>query len=84
MFEQLGNALFAIGISYLIALFVGRLVSRIQVPRVTGYLIVGLLAGPSLAELIGVPGLIEWETLESITILSEVALGLIMVIIGIC
>ena len=82
MINQLGNALFAIGISYLIALFIGRLASRIRLPKVTGYLIVGLLVGPSLAEIIGYEGLIEWETLESIQILSELALALIMVIIG--
>ena len=82
MIEQLGSALFAIGISYLIALLVGRLASKIRLPKVTGYLIVGLLAGPSLADIIGYHGLIDWQTLHSINILSELALALIMVIIG--
>jgi len=80
--EQLGNALFAIGVSYLVALLVGRYASRFHLPKVTGYLLVGLLAGPSLADILGYTGLIEWKTLESINILSEVALALIMVIIG--
>ncbi len=80
--ERLGSALFAIGISYLIALLVGRYASRLHLPKVTGYLVVGLLAGPSLAELVGYNGLIDWDTLASINILSEVALALIMVIIG--
>ena len=82
MIEQLGNALFAIGVSYLVALLVGRYASRFHLPKVTGYLLVGLLAGPSLADILGYTGLIEWKTLESINILSEVALALIMVIIG--
>jgi Kef-type K+ transport system membrane component KefB/CBS domain-containing protein len=80
--ERLGNALFAIGISYLIALLIGRFASRIRLPKVTGYLIVGLLAGPSLADILGYKGLIDWQTLDSINILSELALALIMVIIG--
>ena len=82
MIERLGSALFAIGISYLIALFIGRFASKLHLPKVTGYLIVGLLVGPSLADTIGYQGLIKWETLESIQILSELALALIMVIIG--
>jgi len=80
--ESLGKALFAVGISYLIALFVGRYASRFHLPKVTGYLVVGLLVGPSLADILGYKGLIDWQTLASINILSELALALIMVIIG--
>ena len=82
MIESLGKAIFAVGMSYLLALLVGRAASKIRLPKVTGYLIVGLLAGPSLAEIIGFHGLFDWKTLHSISILSDLALALIMVAIG--
>ena len=82
MFEQIGKALFAIGISYIAALVAGQLAGRLHVPKVTAYLVVGLLTGPSMAEIIGIRGLVSWQTLDSIRILSELALALIMVIIG--
>jgi Kef-type K+ transport system membrane component KefB len=37
------------------ALAGGRLASLCHIPRVTGYLLTGLLLGPSLAHLLGIP-----------------------------
>ena len=82
MSGDFGNALFAIGVSYLIALSVSRFTSKIHAPKVTGYLVVGLLAGPSFAEIIGWPTLISWKSLDSMVVLSEMALALILMIIG--
>lgn len=82
MSANFGNALFAIGVSYIIALSVGRFTSRIHAPKVTGYLVVGLVAGPSFAELIGLPTLISWKSLDSMVVLSDMALALILMLIG--
>ena len=43
----------------LLALLVGRLVFRLHLPRVTGYLLTGLAAGPSLSHWSGLPPLLN-------------------------
>ena len=48
----------------------------------TGYLIIGIFAGPSFAEILGMPALISWTSLNNLTFLSEIALALIMFAIG--
>jgi Kef-type K+ transport system membrane component KefB len=64
------------------ALIGGRLASRFHVPRVTGYLLTGLVIGPSLAHLIGWPPLLTSEVLTELSILGDLALGLILLNIG--
>ena len=54
----------------------GRLAKLLRLPNVTGYLVAGLLLGPS------VTGFINAETLSSINIISEMALGFIAFSIG--
>lgn len=72
----------ALAALFLCALIGGRLAARIHVPRVTGYLIAGLLAGPSLAHLLGMPALLRAEDLATLRILAEVTLSLILANIG--
>mgnify|MGYP001187796560 CR=1 FL=1 len=60
----------------------GRLASKLNIPRVTGYLILGLLAGPSFAKLTGLPTAITPQALNELQILTDVALVLILVTIG--
>ena len=60
----------------------GRLAARMHVPRVTGYLVIGLLAGPSFADLFGLPYLISPQALNELQLLTDVALVLILVTIG--
>lgn len=60
----------------------GRLAALCRLPRVTGYLLVGLLMGPSFARLTGLPEMVSSTVLEEMQVLTDVALMLIMVNIG--
>jgi len=60
----------------------GRLAALCRVPRVTGYLLVGLLTGPSLADLLHFPQLITHRALEELQVLIDIALSLILMNIG--
>ncbi|MEZ4485315.1 MAG: cation:proton antiporter [Syntrophotaleaceae bacterium] len=72
----------ALGVIFCGALVGGRLAGMLHVPRVTGYLLTGLLVGPSFAHLTGLPQLISTETLQELRIVSDIALGLILLSIG--
>ncbi|MBW6510848.1 MAG: cation:proton antiporter [Desulfuromonadaceae bacterium] len=67
---------------FLGALIGGRLASMCYVPRVTGYLLVGLLIGPSMSGLLGLPSLLTGAALEEMRIIADVALALILMNIG--
>ena len=73
--------LLSIGVAYLLALGAGRLCAAIGMPRVTGYMIVGLAAGPSLGSL-GLPTLITQKQLHALVPLHDAILGLIVFTIG--
>jgi Kef-type K+ transport system membrane component KefB len=60
----------------LFALGVGHLVKVAHVPEVTGYLVAGMLVGPSLL------GWVSHENLQALRVFSEVGLGLILFSIG--
>lgn len=77
-----GHLLQAIAVIGFGALLGGRLAARCHVPRVTGYLLVGLLTGPSFAELLGISPLLPIPALQELRYLSDLALGLILMNIG--
>lgn len=68
--------LLGVGVVILLGLLGGKLSHKIKIPRVTGYMLAGLLFGPSVI------GLITAETLEGIRLINEIALGLILFAIG--
>jgi Kef-type K+ transport system membrane component KefB len=70
------NELTSLGLMLLFALLVGHLVKYIRVPEVTGYLIAGMIVGPSAL------GLFTHENLQSLHVFSEVGLGLILFSVG--
>jgi len=82
LLTNVGHILFAIGVCFLATLIVGRLSAMARIPRVTGYLVVGIIAGPSLSRLLGYPVLINKNILDLVTIISDVALAFIMLTIG--
>ncbi len=65
-----------IGFVLLIANVAGGLAASVGLPRLTGYLIVGIVAGPSVLGLIGV------ETVEDLRLIDEFALALIALLAG--
>lgn len=70
------------------ALFAGLLMTRVtnfyRLPDVTAYLIVGVFIGPSLLGKLGIQGLgfVSFEEVQSLSIISDVALGFIAFSIG--
>jgi len=65
-----------IGLMLFFGLLAGEIAARIKIPRVTGYLLAGLLIGPSGLRVIG-----ETET-HNFDLIAQLALGLIMFNIG--
>ncbi len=59
-----------------VGMLLGRLVKKIKLPNVTGYLLAGLLLGP------GVLGILSDEFLDSASVISDAALGFIAFSIG--
>ena len=82
MGETLLPLLLALSSIFLGALVGGRIASACHIPRVTGYLITGLLIGPSFAHLTGMPVLLTPDVLLELRPLSEMALALILMHIG--
>ncbi len=64
------------------ALLGGRLAALLHVPRVTGYLLTGLLLGPSTAHLLNIPAPISTTALNELRPLAGLALALIMMNVG--
>jgi Kef-type K+ transport system membrane component KefB len=70
------NELFSLGLILLFALLAGHLVRFLAIPEVTGYILAGIMVGPSVL------GWINHENLTALSVFSEVALGLILFSIG--
>ncbi|MFH0882255.1 MAG: cation:proton antiporter [bacterium] len=70
------NELFDLGAAILLGLLAGKFAHRVKIPRVTGYLLVGLLLGPSST------GMITGSMVENLSVINDVALGLILFAIG--
>ena len=82
MGDSLLPLLLALSFIFLGALVGGRIASVCHIPRVTGYLITGLLIGPSFAGLTNLPVLLPPDVLSELRPLSEMALALILMHIG--
>jgi Kef-type K+ transport system membrane component KefB len=70
------NELSSLGLILLLALGAGHLVKYVRVPEVTGYIVAGVVLGPSVL------AWVSTQNLAALEILSEVALGLILFSIG--
>lgn len=70
------NELSSLAVILLLALAAGHVVKMIRIPEVTGYLLAGVLVGPS--------GLrwVSHDNLDALKVFSEVGLGLILFSIG--
>jgi Kef-type K+ transport system membrane component KefB len=70
------NELSSLGLILLLALGAGHLVKYVRLPEVTGYILAGIVLGPSML------GWVSVQNLAALQILSEVALGLILFSVG--
>ena len=70
------HALFSLGILLLLGFLIGKIVNRIKLPEITGYIIAGLLVGDSFL------GMIPHHMGEGLGLVTEVALGMIAITIG--
>lgn len=70
------NELGSLGLILLLALAAGHLVQALRIPEVTGYILAGIALGPSVL------GWVSHENLAALHVLSEVALGLILLSVG--
>lgn len=70
------NILLSLSLSMIIALLMTRVMKKISLPNVTGYLIAGLIAGPYCLKLY------NSENLDALGVITNVALGFIAFSIG--
>jgi len=70
------SGLLSVGVVILLGLLGGKLSHSVRIPRVTGYMLTGLIFGPSVI------GLISSGALESVHLVNDIALGLILFAIG--
>jgi Kef-type K+ transport system membrane component KefB len=70
------NEILSVGLILMAALLAGHLAQLARVPEVTGYLLIGVIIGPSALDLI------SHENITTLGFLSDVALGLILFNIG--
>jgi len=70
------DILLAIGVMITVGVLGGVLSNRIKFPRVTGYIVVGVLLSPSALNLI------SRATIDNLDIITHVALGIVAYLIG--
>ncbi|MBD3337092.1 MAG: hypothetical protein GF355_16375 [Candidatus Eisenbacteria bacterium] len=70
------HELLAVGLVILLGVIGGKIARRIRVPQVSGYLVMGLLIGPSVL------GMLSREGLNDVRLVHDIALGLILFAIG--
>lgn len=70
------DALLSIAIVLFTGLFFGKIITYLRLPNVTGYLIGGLIIGPSVLNILSA------ESIGSLGIISQIALGFIAFTIG--
>ncbi len=77
LFEMLrSNVIFSIAALILLGITGGKLVEIIKFPKVTGYILIGILIGP------GVAGVLTHEMLDHFIIIRQMAIGFIGYTIG--
>jgi len=70
------DLLLAVGIMVVAGFLGGLALEKLKLPKITGYIIVGVLLGPSFLNII------PKETVGSLDIITEIALGVIAYLIG--
>jgi len=76
LFSITVHGLAPVGAVMLLGLLGGKAARLVRLPKVSGYILTGIVIGPSVL------GMISTEIIESISIINDIALGLIMFAIG--
>jgi len=70
------GVILAIGVIVVVGFFGGLAAEKLNFPRITGYIIIGIVLSPSLL------GIIPEETIGNLDIITDIALGFIAYLIG--
>ncbi|HEY8345176.1 MAG TPA: cation:proton antiporter, partial [Bacillota bacterium] len=70
------SIVFFLGFILLAGFGAGKFINYLKLPAVTGYLLIGLLVGPSLL------GVVSTETMELLAPINSIALSIIAFLIG--
>ncbi len=70
------HIVFGVGILLMGSYFMGRLAEKVRLPAITGFILAGLLLGPSCI------GLVHQDLDETLATITEIALALIALVIG--
>lgn len=70
------NLVLAIGIIVVIGFFGGLAAERLRFPRITGYIVIGILLSPSLLNII------SGASIKNLDIMTDIALGIVAFLIG--
>ncbi|MBN2238512.1 MAG: cation:proton antiporter [Dehalococcoidales bacterium] len=70
------NLLLILGIILVVGFLGGKLTEKIKFPRISGYILIGVLLSPSVFSIVAE------DTLESLNILTSISLGIIAFLIG--
>jgi len=70
------NAIFNVAAMILLGILGGKLIELIKFPKITGYILMGIIIGPGLL------GILSHDMLEHFTIIRQVAIGFIGYTIG--
>ncbi|MEN8208062.1 MAG: cation:proton antiporter, partial [Candidatus Fermentibacteria bacterium] len=70
------HIVFGVGILLMGSYFMGRLAEKVRLPAITGFILAGLLLGPSFI------GLVHQDLDETLAAITEIALALIALVIG--
>lgn len=76
MFLMYENPIYNVGIMIFFAIIGGKLIELLNFPKVTGYILMGIIIGPSVA------GVLSHEMLDAFIIIRRVAIGFIGYTIG--
>ena len=78
------TALLSLAVAMFAGLMMTRLLKKSRLPDVTAYLVAGVLIGPCAIGALHIPGIgfSSYEALESVGLISKVALGFIAFSIG--
>lgn len=72
----IAESMMALGFTLIVAYLVGKIVTRFQLPKITGYIVAGILVGPFIINLLSEP------VVQNLQLIDSIALSLIALTAG--